>query len=62
MTSHLLKESCWWAGEMTQWVRALAARPDDLSSFLGAHMVQEENPLPKLLSEFHVHARTHLQN
>lgn len=33
-------------GEMSQWVKALAATPDDLSSELRTHMVREENRLP----------------
>lgn len=41
------------AGEMAQQGKALAAKPDDLSSSPGSQMVEGENQLPQLSSNLH---------
>lgn len=33
------------SGEMAQWVKAIVAKPDDLSLIPGSHLVEEENEL-----------------
>lgn len=37
------------AGEMARWVKALATKPDDLSSSPGAHLVERENSLLRVV-------------
>lgn len=32
----------YWAGEMEQWIKELAAKSDDLSSLPWTHVVEEE--------------------
>jgi hypothetical protein len=34
-----------WASEMAQWVRVIAAKPDDLSSIPEPHVLERKNPL-----------------
>lgn len=41
-----------WATEMAQWVRVLFAKPKELSSISGTHIV-EENQLPDLQMSTH---------
>lgn len=53
-------ESAIVAGEMAQWVKGLAAAPDDLSSSLGIHMVDLENQLTKVSLNFHMWVCTHI--
>ena len=38
-------KSFWEAGEMAQWVKVPAAKPDHLSSIPGTNMVEKENQL-----------------
>jgi hypothetical protein len=45
------------ACEMVLWVKALAAKPDDLSSIPGTHRVKGENQLPELSLNLHTHVR-----
>ena len=42
-TSELLLEDCDWAREMAQWLRALTALPEVLSSISSNHMVVHNN-------------------
>lgn len=46
--------------EITQWVKALAAKPDDLSSIPGTHLMEAEN-LCKLVSDLQTHAVPHIK-
>lgn len=46
------------AGEMTEWVKALASKPEDLSLIPGSHMVEGEN-LHKVVLWFQPYVYTH---
>lgn len=37
------------AGRIAKWLNVLAAKPDDLSSVLGTHMVKGENQFPQIV-------------
>lgn len=39
------KKKLWLFRDMVQWVKALTAKPDDLSSKPKIHVVERENPL-----------------
>lgn len=55
------------SSKMAQSVKALSAKPDDLNSVFGIHMVEGKNQSPKLPSDLymapwyvHTHRHTHI--
>lgn len=58
-----MSEDVQWAGEMTQWVKVLAAKPDDLSSIPGTlTMTERTDLLWAVLYFMTVDAHTHRHN
>lgn len=60
----ILKNNGGWGCKMAWWVKALATKPDDLSSIPGTHRVEAENQLfpgtpGKVCMSVHVHTETH---
>lgn len=53
---------CSWTGEMAQWIKTLAAKPDNYNSIPGPHMVERENKLIScLLTSTGQNTHTHMQ-
>lgn len=53
---------CSWTGEMAQWIKTLAAKPDKYNSIPGPHMVERENKLICcLLTSTGQNTHTHMQ-
>lgn len=44
--NHRLKKLELWASEMAQWVRALAAKPNNLSQIPRTHLLKDASELP----------------
>lgn len=45
---------------MVQWIRALAAKPDDLILISRTHALEGKNRLPKLSPDLHICAMIHV--
>ena len=46
---------------MAQWAKALATKPDNVSSIVGTYMVEEENPLTQNTDPHTFNFRKHLR-
>lgn len=53
-TKRVLTKLYTWAGEMTQWVNVLAAKPGNLSSVPGSCIMEGEPDVHRLSSDLHI--------